>query len=152
MAQERVRIERDGAVAHVIMARPDKMNGLDMAMFEGLIAAGRELQADNAVRAVVLSGEGKAFCAGLDFMAFMSTPNVGQKLLERPADSPANTGLNLGQHSDLPTRETPPAFQFLHCIANEVAGGWSRKIGITSIKGGTVDANPVRKSRATVVG
>ena len=41
-------------------------------------------------------------------------------------DSTANTGLNLGQHSDLPTRETPPGFQFLHCIANEVAGGWSR--------------------------
>lgn len=41
-------------------------------------------------------------------------------------DSTANTGLNLGQHSDLPTRETPPGFQFLHCVANEVAGGWSR--------------------------
>lgn len=41
-------------------------------------------------------------------------------------DSTANTGLNLGQHADLPTRETPPGFQFLHCIENEVPGGWSR--------------------------
>ena len=40
--------------------------------------------------------------------------------------STANTGLNLGQHTDLPTRETPPGFQFLHCIANTVAGGRSR--------------------------
>ncbi|NND73624.1 MAG: gamma-butyrobetaine,2-oxoglutarate dioxygenase [Ilumatobacter sp.] len=42
------------------------------------------------------------------------------------ADSTANTGLNLGQHTDLPTRETPPGFQFLHCVENTVAGGASR--------------------------
>lgn len=41
-------------------------------------------------------------------------------------DSTANTGLDLGQHTDLPTRETPPGFQFLHCIENTVQGGWSR--------------------------
>ena len=41
-------------------------------------------------------------------------------------DSTANTGLDLGQHTDLPTRETPPGFQFLHCIENTVAGGSSR--------------------------
>ncbi|MEE9414919.1 MAG: TauD/TfdA family dioxygenase [Acidimicrobiales bacterium] len=41
-------------------------------------------------------------------------------------DSTANTALNLGQHTDLPTRETPPGFQFLHCVENEVAGGLSR--------------------------
>ncbi len=42
------------------------------------------------------------------------------------ADSTAYTGLRLGQHTDLPTRETPPGFQFLHCTENSVAGGWSR--------------------------
>lgn len=42
-------------------------------------------------------------------------------------DSTANTGLDLGQHTDLPTRETPPGFQFLHCIENTVEGGWSRQ-------------------------
>jgi gamma-butyrobetaine dioxygenase len=42
------------------------------------------------------------------------------------ADSTAYTGLNLGQHSDLPTRETPPGFQFLHCVENTCEGGWSR--------------------------
>jgi gamma-butyrobetaine dioxygenase len=41
-------------------------------------------------------------------------------------DSTANTGLDLGQHTDLPTREVPPGFQFLHCIDNTVSGGWSR--------------------------
>jgi gamma-butyrobetaine dioxygenase len=41
-------------------------------------------------------------------------------------DSTANTGLALGQHTDLPTRETPPGFQFLHCVENTVPGGFSR--------------------------
>lgn len=41
-------------------------------------------------------------------------------------DSTANTGLALGQHTDLPTRETPPGFQFLHCVENTVTGGRSR--------------------------
>jgi gamma-butyrobetaine dioxygenase len=41
-------------------------------------------------------------------------------------DSTAYTGLDLGQHTDLPTREVPPGFQFLHCVESTVAGGWSR--------------------------
>ncbi|MDH3300040.1 MAG: TauD/TfdA family dioxygenase [Acidimicrobiia bacterium] len=41
-------------------------------------------------------------------------------------NSTANTGLRLGPHADLPTREIPPGFQFLHCVANSVGGGWSR--------------------------
>ena len=40
-------------------------------------------------------------------------------------DSTANTGRALGQHTDLPTRETPPGFQFLHCVENSVIGGRS---------------------------
>ena len=38
-------------------------------------------------------------------------------------NSTANTTLRLPPHTDLPTRETPPGFQFLHCLANETAGG-----------------------------
>lgn len=41
-------------------------------------------------------------------------------------DTTASSSLNLGQHSDLPTRETPPGFQFLHCVENTVSGGSSR--------------------------
>jgi gamma-butyrobetaine dioxygenase len=40
-------------------------------------------------------------------------------------NSTANTGLRLGPHSDLPTREIPPGFQFLHCLINEANGGES---------------------------
>ena len=40
-------------------------------------------------------------------------------------NSSANTNYRLGPHTDLPTRETPPGFQFLHCIENSTGGGWS---------------------------
>jgi len=90
MTEDRVIVERDGSVAHVKLNRADKRNGLDLAMFEAIIAAGEALAEDRAVRAVVLSGEGKAFCAGLDFKSFMASPDVSQKLLSRPAGKAAN--------------------------------------------------------------
>jgi enoyl-CoA hydratase/carnithine racemase len=63
---ERVVVTISGGVADVRLARPDKMNALDVAMFEALIAATERLAHEKGVRAVVLSGEGRAFCAGLD--------------------------------------------------------------------------------------
>jgi enoyl-CoA hydratase/carnithine racemase len=79
-------------VADVRLARPQKLNALDAAMFEGLIETGRELAGHKDLRAVVLSGEGKAFCAGLDFMSFMSGPKDQgtTSLLKRDSSSLAN--------------------------------------------------------------
>jgi enoyl-CoA hydratase/carnithine racemase len=57
-------------IAHVRLARPEKLNALDPAMFEALVATGVELRDRTDVAAVVLSGEGRAFCAGLDFGQF----------------------------------------------------------------------------------
>lgn len=87
---ERVITERDGSIAHVKLNRPDKRNGLDLAMFRELAAAGVELSADPSLRAVILSGEGKCFSAGLDWMSFMSAPETGPALLDRPSDDVAN--------------------------------------------------------------
>jgi enoyl-CoA hydratase/carnithine racemase len=67
---ERVTISKQGGVADVRLSRPEKMNALDAAMFEALIDAGDTLAADPSLRCVVLSGEGRAFCAGLDFASF----------------------------------------------------------------------------------
>ncbi|MGE0786299.1 MAG: crotonase/enoyl-CoA hydratase family protein [Sandaracinaceae bacterium] len=109
--EPRIVIERDGAVAHVVMNRPDKRNGLDLEMFEGLVEAGRTLATDRAVRAVVLSGRGKAFCAGLDFMAFLAAPTTGERLLARSGDSPAN----LAQATAWVWREVPvPVIAAIH--------------------------------------
>src|SRR5262249_59722256 len=60
--KDRISIELKDGVADVRLIRADKMNALDPAMFAGLIEAGAELAANKGVRAVVLSGEGRAFC------------------------------------------------------------------------------------------
>lgn len=59
-----------GGVAEVILNRPDKMNALAPDMFTALIDAGQSLITNTSVRAVVLHGEGRAFCAGLDLINF----------------------------------------------------------------------------------
>jgi enoyl-CoA hydratase/carnithine racemase len=87
---ERVQVTIDNAVATVRLSRPDKLNALDAAMFEGVIRAGEQILADKSVRAVVLHGEGRAFSAGLDFASFMGKPDLMQKLLARSEKSPAN--------------------------------------------------------------
>ncbi len=69
---ERVSVSVADGVADVRLTRPDKHNGLDFPMFEAINDAIDEVGADNSIRAVVLSGEGKSFCAGLDFMAVMA--------------------------------------------------------------------------------
>ncbi len=68
--QDRIKIEKDGHVAIVYLNRPEKMNALDIDMFNALIERGESLNQDESVRAVVLTGSGKAFCAGLDLSMF----------------------------------------------------------------------------------
>ena len=71
---ERVAItmQEDG-VAQVRMIRADKMNALDPAMFDTLIEAGEVLHSMPGLRAVVLAGEGRSFCAGLDLGSMANT-------------------------------------------------------------------------------
>jgi len=66
MGSQRITIGRDGGVAHVALARPDKFNAMDQAMFEAIGDAFRSLGADPSVRAILLSAEGRHFTAGLD--------------------------------------------------------------------------------------
>src|SRR5512143_4025339 len=92
---DRVTISLADGVADVRLNRADKMNALDTAMFEGLVSAGRELAANPKVRAVVLSGNGRAFCAGLDFASFMgmaSSDRPARNILSREEGTPANFG------------------------------------------------------------
>jgi len=85
----RVIIDVHEGVADVRLNRPEKLNALDPAMFAGLIDAGRRLASDPAVRAVVLRGEGRGFCAGLDFKSFLGEAG-GESLLSRDPESAAN--------------------------------------------------------------
>ncbi|MCB9828714.1 MAG: enoyl-CoA hydratase/isomerase family protein [Planctomycetes bacterium] len=63
---EDLRVERHGDVAHVVLDRPEKRNAFDDELAGRMAAAFRELAKDTDLRAVVLAGEGKAFCAGGD--------------------------------------------------------------------------------------
>jgi len=82
----RISIKIDNHVADVRLNRPEKMNALDEEMFQAIIAAGKSLTENPEVRSVVLSGAGKAFCAGLDLSNFdfnNAEGLAGSKLLER---------------------------------------------------------------------
>ncbi|WP_405584179.1 enoyl-CoA hydratase/isomerase family protein [Streptomyces sp. NBC_01092] len=71
-----VRADKDTAVAVVTLDRPDRLNAIDLAMRDELVAAWRELRFDDTVRAVVLTGAGeRAFCTGLDREAVVPQPD-----------------------------------------------------------------------------
>lgn len=72
---DRVSIELgDNGVAQVRFTRGDKMNALDPDQFEAVLAAGEALRDMQGLRVAVLSGEGRAFCAGLDTASFGGDP------------------------------------------------------------------------------
>src|SRR5579864_4009536 len=72
MTEQRVTVTIADGVADVRLNRPDKRNALDPAMFAGLVGAGERLTSQPGLRAVVLSGAGPDFCAGLDFASFQA--------------------------------------------------------------------------------
>ncbi len=120
---DRVTIQIDDGVADVRLSRPDKLNALDAAMISGLADAGTRIGADPAVRAVVLSGEGRAFCAGLDFASFLELAagpqadaggRVIADLLAPLPDSPAN----FAQRAAFVWQEVPvPVIAAIHGVA-----------------------------------
>jgi enoyl-CoA hydratase/carnithine racemase len=75
--EKRVSVSISGGVADVRLVRADKMNALDAAMFDALVATSARLAREEGVRAVVLSGEGRAFCAGLDMGRFAAMKEKG---------------------------------------------------------------------------
>ncbi len=90
---ERVLVLKQGGVADVRLNRPEKLNALDPAMFAALVDTAKALADDRSLRAVVLSGEGRAFCAGLDFASFMAlaaSDGPHRNLLDRDAGDIAN--------------------------------------------------------------
>jgi len=112
---DRVRVTVDDGIADVRLNRPDKINGLDLAMFDGLVETGKRLAEDRSLRAVVLSGEGRGFCAGLDFLSFLATESGPKRsLFERSEESPAN----LAQRAAFIWTELPvPVIAAVHGVA-----------------------------------
>jgi enoyl-CoA hydratase/carnithine racemase len=122
---DRVSVTVDGGVADVRLNRPEKMNALDPAMFEGLIEAGEAVKADPSVRAVVLSGEGRAFCAGLDFGSFQAMAGSDEKRPTGDVDLGRKDGriTNRGQQAAYVWFEMPaPVIAAVHGVA--LGGGF----------------------------
>lgn len=72
-------------IAHVRLTRPDKLNALTLQTLEELVATANELRRDKTLRAVVISGEGDSFCAGLDFGSAMKSPaGIAKAFVPRP--------------------------------------------------------------------
>ena len=119
--EERVTVEISGGVAHVALNRPDKLNALDLAMFEALVAVGRRLSDEKGVRAVVLSGTARSFSVGIDLGALAGIG--GLELTSR-----THGQCNLFQQAVMQCRELPiPVIAAIH--GHALGGGCQLAMG-----------------------
>lgn len=131
--KDRVAIDIKDRIADVRLIRADKMNALDDPMFDALIEAGQTLSRDPSIRCVVLSGEGRAFCAGIDLGRLAKradqgeTAHAGGKPLDNLAERTHNIS-NRAQYSAMVWRELPvPVIAAVHGVA--FGGGFQIMLG-----------------------
>ena len=129
---DRVTISISDGVADVRFNRPDKRNALDGEMFLAIARAGEEVAGAPGVRAVVISGVGPSFCAGLDFGSFQQMAGGGDG---GSADSDGNPGridegriTHLGQQVAWVWQEVPvPVIAAVH--GHALGGGIQIALG-----------------------
>ena len=118
-------------VADVRLVRSDKMNALDDAMFTALVDTGEKLKADKSVRAVVISGEGRAFCAGLDmgnFGRMASGERNDNKSPTNNLETRTHGASNRAQYAAMVWRDVPvPVIAAVHGVA--FGGGFQVALG-----------------------
>jgi enoyl-CoA hydratase/carnithine racemase len=131
---ERISCTIVDGVADVRLNRADKMNALDGAMFAALEETGETLKNDSSVRCVVLSGEGRAFCAGLDFASFGAMASgKGESVLPSSGDADDPSKLpgkitHRGQQAAWVWQEIPvPVIAAVHGVA--LGGGCQIALG-----------------------
>jgi enoyl-CoA hydratase/carnithine racemase len=117
--ENRISLEIQEGVAHATLVRADKMNALDGRMFNALVEVGESLRDDPAVKVVVLSAEGRAFCAGLDTSNFMQMAGGDKGDVARvPLANRTHGVANLPQHAAWMWRDLPvPVIAAVHGVA-----------------------------------
>lgn len=116
---DQVQTERSGRVVVITLNRPERLNTISGPMLDQLSAALLEADRDPAVRAVVLTGAGRGFCAGLDL-----------------EEQSSGSGLDIGHRAgELPLRDAPPVV--LHqidvptiCALNGGAAGYGMDLAL----------------------
>ncbi|MDH2382888.1 crotonase/enoyl-CoA hydratase family protein [Bradyrhizobium sp. CER78] len=128
MPTDRISLSIAGGVADVRLNRPDKLNALDPSMFTAIADIGAQLADNSKLRAVVLSGEGQAFCAGLDLERLVATTE-GESILPFADLGQRTHGIaNFAQHLVWLWRELPmPVIAAVHGIA--FGGGFQLMLG-----------------------
>ena len=118
--KNRVTVTISNHIADVRLNRPDKMNALDEAMFHAIVEAGEAVGQNPSVRCVVLSGTGRAFCAGMDTSNF--NPNTKGGIFNEPIVSRTHGIANVFQKVAWIWREIPiPVIAAVHGVA--IGGG-----------------------------
>lgn len=115
-------------VAQVSLNRPERMNALTPALFEALVAAGEGLAADTRVRAVVLHGNGRAFCAGLDLANFDTLDDPASALAPGRLAARTHGLANVFQQAAMVWQQLPvPVIAAIHGVA--FGGGLQLALG-----------------------
>jgi len=122
---DRVTVTHNSPITHVVLSRADKRNALDQAMLEAIADTIEQLSSARNTRAVVLSGDGEAFCAGLDFQSFaamLQNPDSMDFMTRSHGDA------NLFQYVATGWRDLPmPVITALHGVA--FGGGFQIMLG-----------------------
>lgn len=130
--QKRVLLTINDHIAEVCLNRPDKLNALDLPMFEYIGAILDQLRDRSDVRVVVLHGAGRAFCAGLDLVA-MQKGGIGLDLLTR-----TNGSANIVQQAAWGWRALP--VPVIAAVQGVAYGGGLQILSGADIRVGSHDA------------
>ena len=111
----RVAVDFQDHVAHVRLVRPERLNAIDLVLLQQLVETGDKVAALPGLRAIVLSGEGRGFCSGIDTSTLAVKPGEPFPI---DIETPIRGAANLAQYAVLQWRDAPvPVIAAIHGFA-----------------------------------